>query len=270
MAIFYLAVQSVRRGDGRSAVAAAAYRAGEKLDDERTGETFNYTRRRGVVASGVIGWQGDRASLWNAAEAAENRKNSVVAREIVIALPCELDDVRRAELVKSFAHWLHSRHGVAVDYAIHSPDKDGDQRNHHAHLMVTTRKIEGGCMRAKTRELDQKQHSRKHIEAWRSEWAAICNRALALGGADTALDHRSYLRQAEPFGAVPLEPQKHLGPSEARLNRKGRMTAKAKKNAWARAVNKGLHQTGRHFGRGLVKGVNAMIDVVGKEAGRER
>jgi hypothetical protein len=93
---------------------------------------------------------------------------------------------------------------------------------------------------------------------------------LALGGADTALDHRSYLRQAEPFGAIPLEPQKHLGPSETRLNRKGRMTAKAKKNAWARAVNKGLHQTGRHFGGGLIKGANAMIDVVGKEAARER
>jgi len=270
MAIFYLAVQSVRRGDGRSAVAAAAYRAGEKLDDERTGETFNYARRRGVVASGMIGWQGDRSSLWNAAEAAENRKNSVVAREIVIALPYELGDARKAELVKGFARWLHSRHHIAVDYAIHSADKDGDQRNHHAHLMVTTRKIENGRMGAKTRELDQKQHSRKHIEAWRSEWAAICNRALALGGADTALDHRSYLRQAEQFGAVPLEPQKHLGPSETRLNRKGKITAKAKQNAWARALNKGLHQTGRHFGRGLIKGASAMIDVVGKEAARER
>lgn len=270
MAIFYLAVQSVRRGDGRSAVASSAYRAGEKLYDERTGETFNYARRNGVVASGLIGWQGDRASLWNGAEASEKRKNSVVAREIVIALPCELDDVCRAELVEGFALWLHSRHGVAVDYAIHSPDKDGDNRNHHAHLMLTTRKIVGGCMGAKTRELDQKQHSRKHIEMWRSHWASLCNRALDFGGVNVALDHRSYVRQAEPFGVVPLEPQKHLGPSETRLSRKGRITAKAKQNAWARAVNAVSHQTGRHFGMGMIKGVNAMIDVVGKDGPQVR
>ncbi len=270
MAIFYLAVQSVRRGEGRSAVAAAAYRAGEKLHDERTGETFNYGRRRGVLLSGLVGWRGDRSSLWNAAEAAENRKNSVVAREIVIALPYELDAARRAELVEGFAQWLHSRHGLAVDYAIHSPDKDGDQRNHHAHLMLTTRKIENGGMGAKTRELDQRQHSGKHLEMWRSQWAAICNRALALDGADMALDHRSYLRQAEPFGAVPLVPQKHLGPAATHLIRKGGMTHKAKENAWARAVNRGLRRAGRQLGRGLVRGMNSMIDEVGKEAGRER
>ena len=103
MAIFHLQINTVSRSAGRSATAAAAYRAGEKIVDERTGEIHDYTRKGGVEASALFApagspeWAADRAQLWNSAEGAENRKNSTVAREFVIALPAELSAGERQE-----------------------------------------------------------------------------------------------------------------------------------------------------------------------------
>ena len=98
MASFHLSVKTVSRSSGRSATAAAAYRAGARIEDERTGEIHDYSRKGGVSLSQIVlppeapGWAGDRSKLWNAAESAENRKNSVVAREFEVALPAELPD----------------------------------------------------------------------------------------------------------------------------------------------------------------------------------
>src|SRR5215470_865519 len=139
MAIFRMEISSVGRSAGRRATAAAAYRSGERIRDERTGDLFNYTRRRDVLHTEIllpsqyegesIGWARNRERLWNMAEHAEKRHNSRVAREYQVTLPEELDAVRRVALARSFAREIADRYKVAVDLAIHDPPAGGDPRN---------------------------------------------------------------------------------------------------------------------------------------------
>ena len=145
MAIYHCSTKMISRGTGRSAVAAAAYRAGEKLINNRTGLTHDFTRKNGVVHSEIISnfnIEIDRNQLWNLAEQCENRKDSRTAREWVIALPDELNADQRKQLAKDFAISLANRYGVIADLAIHEPSKGGNDKNHHAHIMLTTRKAE--------------------------------------------------------------------------------------------------------------------------------
>ena len=160
MASYHCQVKSVSRGQGRSAVAAAAYRASARLECAREGRVHDYTRKRGVEAAFVVApegapdWASDRERLWNAAEEAERRKNSVVAREWEVALPHELGPEQRRGVVVDFARALAERYGVAADVAIHAPHAQGDQRNHHAHVLTTTRAMGEDGLGAKTRVLD--------------------------------------------------------------------------------------------------------------------
>ncbi|WP_235752694.1 MobA/MobL family protein, partial [Pseudomonas amygdali] len=110
----------------------------------RTGLVHDYTRRGGVVSTEIMlpdGTSAERNALWNAAESAEKRKDGRTGREWIIALPAELDDSARQELASAFGIELATRYGVAVDLAIHLPDREGDNRNHHAHVMTTTRQV---------------------------------------------------------------------------------------------------------------------------------
>ncbi|WP_407605553.1 MobQ family relaxase, partial [Pseudomonas aeruginosa] len=144
MAIYHLSVKAVSRSAGRSATAAAAYRAGCEITDQRTGEVHDYTRKGGVESADIVLPDGapdgatDRAALWNAAEAAERRKDACVAREFEVALPDELSPAERRRLAVDFAKEMANREGCAVDVAVHAPGKEGDSRNHHAHILRTT------------------------------------------------------------------------------------------------------------------------------------
>lgn len=148
MAIFHLTTKPVSRGKGQSVIAASAYRSGQELTDYQTGEVKRYeARQERIQFEGVFApanapeWAKDREQLWNHVEQFENRKNSRLAREIEIALPHELTDQQREWLVKDFVREQFTRKGFAVDVAIHAPDKDSDERNFHAHLLITTRSI---------------------------------------------------------------------------------------------------------------------------------
>ncbi|WP_241509681.1 MobA/MobL family protein, partial [Pseudomonas ovata] len=114
--------------------------------NERTGEVHDYRRRSGVAYTEAFAPAGvapiPSAILWNRAEAAETRKNANVAREVLVALPHELDQVQRRDLAKAIAQDLANRYGTAGTLAIHLPDKDGDQRNHHVHILMTTRRVD--------------------------------------------------------------------------------------------------------------------------------
>ena len=194
-AIFHLDVRTVSRATGRSAVAAAAYRAGTKLLDARTGVEHDYRRKGGVVDSFIAApdgcdWITDRNTLWDAAEAAESRKNSTVAREWLVALPDALDAPQRAELARALAVELATRFGVAVDVAIHSANKQGDQRNHHAHLLTTTRTAGPDGLGDKTRVLDAAKTGGVEIAAIREWWAGTVNDALAAAQSEARVDHR--------------------------------------------------------------------------------
>jgi len=219
MAIYHLSVKSISRSDGRSVVAAAAYRAGQELTDERQGLTHDYTRKQGVedafiVAPDGADWALDRDRLWNAAEAAEKRKDAKTGREYELALPAELDADARKQLARDFAAELVERYGVVADVAIHEPGREGDNRNHHAHILTTTRTAGEDGLGAKTRVLDVASTASAEIEHMRGVWARQVNTALERCQVEQRVDHRSFERQGKE-----QEPTRHMGVSATALER---------------------------------------------------
>ncbi|WP_180029125.1 MobQ family relaxase, partial [Acinetobacter sp. YH16032] len=180
MAIYHFSVKNVSRADGRSAVAAAAYRSGEKLIDERQGKEQDYTRKTGVEFTKIYAPENtnpellDRNQLWNTVEKVENRKNSQLAREFEIAFPHELNQEQRQGLLNELCQDIVKRHGVVVDAAIHAPhtESGSDKRNYHAHILLTTRSIdEQGNLGKKTREFND--HGKQQVEHWRERFADL-------------------------------------------------------------------------------------------------
>ena len=250
MASFHLAVKTIGRSAGRSATAAAAYRAGVEITDERTGLVHDYTRKQGVEHNALVvpadapAWASDRAVLWNAAEQAETRKNSTVAREYEIALPAELSAEARRELALGLAREISERHGVAVDVAIHAPGREGDHRNHHAHLLTTTRRIGPEGLGAKTRELDQKTSG--EVERWRGRWAEMQNAALERANVPERVDHRSHQRRG-----IEQEATVHMGPSATAMERRAEHQAMREGRAYEPVTMVGQHNAGVIEQRGL-------------------
>ena len=194
--------------------------------DERTGEIHDYTRKGGVVDSLVVLPQGGtmaRAELWNKVEAHHRRGDATVAREFVVALPAELDAAQRQELSRSYARELADRYGVAVDVNVHAPGKDGDQRNHHAHILLSACYCgPTGLLGRKAVELDpihcQRQKLHNVVEVERERWEHLANQALEKAGQEARIDHRSL----EAQGITDRLPGVHLGPTATAIERSGR------------------------------------------------
>lgn len=222
MSIFHLTVRSVSRATGRSAVAAAAYRAGQRLTNARDGRTHDYVGKP-VIEAFIMAppdapdWTYDRSALWNAVEAAERRKDAKVAREYELALPAELGHPERRRLVELFAARLVERYGVAVDVAIHPPSDEGDQRNHHAHLLTTTRSMGREGLGPKTRALDVSTSASAEVELLREGWAGLVNEALQRANVPERVDHRSFERQGKA-----IEPTVKLGPIVSAIERRAK------------------------------------------------
>lgn len=227
MAIYHLSVKPVQRSKGRTATAAAAYRAGVSLKDERTGEIHDYTRKQGVEHTELIfpsGVNMNREQLWNIAESSEVRKDGTPAREYEIALPSELNTDERRELAHEFGNMLVQKYGVAVDIAIHAPNRAGDQRNHHAHILATTRRFEEGTLRQKTdfdlSDRDRKKKGlesrRSELESIRAEWAHLVNHALDKAKLQERVTHKSHAARG-----LEVEPTCHLGPAATAMERRG-------------------------------------------------
>jgi hypothetical protein len=193
MAIYHLRASVISRSAGRSATAAAAYRCATRIDDERTGLTFDYTGKSGVEHTEILApdpapdWVQDRSTLWNSVEVAETRKNSQVAREVRVALPCELNLEQRRELVRDFCQREFVDRGMVADIALHEPGRTGDGRNHHAHIMLTTREIDGSGFTKKNRDWNKVEV----LEGWREGWSRECNAALERAGLEDRVDHRT-------------------------------------------------------------------------------
>jgi len=222
MAIYHLSVKAISRSVGRSATASAAYRSACKIIDERTGELHDYTKKSGVVSSDIVlpefapDWALDRNQLWNAAEKAEKRKDSCVAREVVVALPYELSPSERKRLAIDFAREMAELEGCAVDVAIHEPSRHGDNRNHHAHLLKTTRKVSAVGLGEK---LDTEKAGRARVndlENLRARWSELVNERLLENGVNRSIDHRSF-EDRDICG----EPTKHNGPALSAILRRG-------------------------------------------------
>lgn len=261
MAIYHLSVKTVSRSAGRSATAAAAYRAGVEITDERTGEIHDYTRKGGVesaelvLPAGAPEWAADRAALWNAAEQAETRKNSTVAREFEIALPEELSPAERQRLARDLAREIVERHGCAADVAIHAPGKEGDNRNHHAHILLSTRRLGPEGFTEKTRELDDQKTGPQIVTQWRERFASLQNERLREAGIEARVDHRTLEAQG-----IDREPTRHLGPAATGYERRTGEPSRKRQDFEAeiadrltRAKEAGeLERQGRQIDRGIL------------------
>ena len=222
MAIYHLNVKSFGRSTGGRATYAAAYRAGERIRDERTGKVFDHSRRTDVMHKEIVlpsrlagtdmSWTRDRATLWNAAELAESRKNAAVAREYLVSLPHELTHAQRLVLVQKFSQDLADRQGLAVDFAMHAPRPYNDPRNYHAHLLTTTREVLPTGFGAKT----DVRLSLKGLYAVRERWAAFTNEALCEANLEVRVDHRSYKAQG-----IDREPRPHIPVAAWQRERQG-------------------------------------------------
>lgn len=235
MAIAFIRTQPISRKTGRSAVAAASYRSGVCLMDERLGQVFDYTRRSGVEhtellmpekAGSAAAW--DREQLWNAAEAAERRKDSRVAREWIGALPAELSREERIEVSRQFGKELSAAYGVAVDFALHEPSRRGDDRNFHVHYLATTREVRDGELREKAAL--EKGLDTVHVVQLREVWERTVNQALERAGKDERIDMRPFAEQRESAlmagdfiraAALDREPTIHVGWQAMAMERRG-------------------------------------------------
>jgi ATP-dependent exoDNAse (exonuclease V) alpha subunit len=225
MAIFWMQITSVQRSAGRRATASAAYRAGERLRDERSGELHNHSRRRDVLHTEIflpsqfdgaaMPWARNRERLWNTAEHTEKRYNARVAREFQVSLPAELDPAQRLGLARAFALEVAERYHVAVDLAVHAPRPGSDPRHFHAHLLMTTREVTPLGLGAKAgldlsarerRRRELPDHRREFVNV-RERWATLTNQALRDAHLDARVDHRSLAAQGinrEPLPPIPL------------------------------------------------------------------
>jgi len=237
MAIYRLSADIVRRSEGRTVTAAAAYRAGELIEDQRTGYAFDYRRRRGVIETAILApagapaWMHDRAHLWNAVEAVEKRKDAQLARDIELALPHELVAGARRALVRRFVQTAFVDAGMVADVALHAPDARGDGRNFHAHILLTLRRIEGDGFGPKERAWNDQAM----LEQWRALWAELVNDALEIAGQQQRVDHRSLEAQG-----IERVPQIHLGLAVSEMRRRGIETERAELAGAISALNDGL------------------------------
>lgn len=236
MAHYRLEVKAIKRIDGRSAVAAAAYRAATVLHDQRLEMMFDYTAKGGVAFTGVMGPPDtpsdllDREQLWNAAEAADKRADSRTAREILISLPHELSDDQRHALVRAFVAQSLVGRGMVADYGVHYPDAHGDARNHHAHILVTTRRVGPEGFGLKAREWDNPDA----VKAMRLEWEQIQNEHLRqhLGPEAPQVSAKSLTDLGQN-----REPSIHLGPSASGMERRGERSDRGEINRRIAARN---------------------------------
>jgi ATP-dependent exoDNAse (exonuclease V) alpha subunit len=236
VAVYFLHMKTFGRANGSSAASAIAYRAGERITDERTGKTYDHSDRQDVMHKEIVlpskfsnddmEWARDRNTLWNAAESAESRKNARVAREYLVALPVELSPHQRTGLVRGFSRELSDRYGCAVDFSIHAPrDFPGsDPRNFHAHLLTTTREVTPSGLGMKTTfEMNDSKRSAlglgpgiNELLHVRERWASLTNETMKEANIAARLDHRSLKAQG-----IDREPQPHIPHVALEMERRG-------------------------------------------------
>ncbi|WP_374755574.1 Ti-type conjugative transfer relaxase TraA [Aureimonas sp. AU20] len=224
-------MKSLSRSSGRSAVAAAAYRSGERLANLSDGQVHDYRGKCGIGHTEIVmpegvdaAWALDRSALWNAAEKAEKRKDARVATEFEVALPHELTPKERIELARSFSQDLANRYGTAVDFAIHSPSGETDIRNHHAHILMTTREVTADGLGDKTQFewrnarllAEGLPTSHMQLRDLRQAWEHHANAHLARAGHAERIDHRSH----EARG-LEIAPTQHMGVHATEMQRRG-------------------------------------------------
>jgi Ti-type conjugative transfer relaxase TraA len=228
VAIYHLSVKVISRADGRSAVAAAAYRSASELQDEKLGRAHDFTNKAGVIHSEILLPEGaparlaDRATLWNEVEAAEKRKDAQLAREIEIALPRELTKAQAIGLAQDFVREQFVARGMVADLNVHWARTANGEDQPHAHVMLTMREVGPEGFGKKVREWNRTEL----LVGWRERWAELANERLAELGHDLKIDHRSHAAQG-----IDLEPQNKIGPAGVRREARGEDAERAAEHA---------------------------------------
>ena len=281
MAIYHLCIKIISRGKGKSAVAASAYRSGEKIKNEYDGTVHDFTRKGGIAHTEIILPQNapqkfsDRETLWNSVEKIEKSKNSQLAREIEIALPKELNREKQIELVREYVKENFVKVGMCADISLH----DKNDGNPHCHIMLTMRplnedKIWGAKSKKeyildkngekvklkngnyKTRKIDTVDwNEQEKAEQWRKAWADITNQYLEENSIQKKVDHRSYQRQG-----IEQIPTIHLGVSATQMEKQGIATNRGNINREIKHQNKILKEIARR-----IKALLNWIRGIGKE-----
>jgi len=245
LAIYHCSIKIISRGKGRSAVAAAAYRASERITNEYDGKLHDYTSKGGVVHSEILlpdhapTEYKKRAVLWNAVEKVERYKTAQLSREIQLALPVELSQEQNISLVQDYVKQHFVSAGMCADIAIHDTGKG----NPHAHIMLTMRPIENGKWGAKSKTIDGVKipttdwNEQTKAEVWREAWANAVNAALEKQNLEIRVDHRSYERQG-----IDQIPTIHLGAAAHQMEQRGIPTERGNINREIRAVNRQLRK----------------------------
>ena len=222
MAIYHCSVKTIGRSSGRSSVGSAAYRAGVKLYNEYDGMTHDYSKRKGVIYSEIILPENapkeylDRSKLWNAIEKVSIRKDARTAREIEVAIPIEFNRTEGLAVIKDYVNWNFVENGMCADIAIHD-----NNDNPHAHIMLTTRTVDGNGF-GKT---NRKWNDKAELESWRKSWADVCNEHLKAKGYKTQIDHRTLKAQG-----INREPTIHMGVIAHKMEKRGIKTERGQKN----------------------------------------
>ena len=285
MASYHLSVKTIKRSAGRTATAAGAYRAGERIECQREGRIHDYTRKQGIEETFIVApetappWAQDRSKLWNEAEASETRRNSVTAREWELSLPSEISAEDRSQITRQFAEELVSRYGVAVDVAIHAPHREGDQRNHHAHVLTSTRRLEAEGFTAKTRVLDSAKTGGVEIEQMRGVWAELQNRALERVGEVERVDHRSLEAQREAAldkgdtlsaDELDRDPELKLGPAANSMERREKAAAERDGREYVPVTERGAVVHAARQAREAFRDMRERLDIARETYGAER
>ncbi len=229
-------MQVIGRSAGRSATAAAAYRSGEQVKDERTGQVHDYTGKSDIYDSEILlpvgapERLGDRTVLWNEVEQVEKRKDAQLSREVMLALPAELNHWQKQRLAREYVQAEFVSAGMIADIGYH----DFDSHNPHAHIMLTMRSVGREGFGKKRREWNK----RAAIAAHRQAWAKHANRALERAGYAERIDHRSLEAQG-----VEREPQIHIGAKVMEMEARGVAT---QVGAESRRISKVNREIARH------------------------
>lgn len=268
LAIYHCSVKIIGRGKGKSVIAAAAYRAGEKLCDRETGITHDFTRKGGVMHREILlpghapKEYADRQTLWESVTRAEKKSNAQLAREVEVALPIEFSEELQLAVIREYVRDNFVSEGMCADIAIH----DKGNGNPHAHILLTTRPIKAdGSWGAKEKKdyardengeriplIDKKSgmqklgkrneklwkritvqtnnwNDKKNVENWRKSWADMCNRYLSM---EQQIDHRSYKRRG-----LPIEPTIHEGVRARQMEQCGEVSDRCEYNRIVKQLN---------------------------------
>ncbi|WP_138995286.1 MobQ family relaxase [Larkinella sp. C7] len=220
-----------------SAVACAAYRAGEKAKDDRYDKTHDYSKKQNVLHAEIITpegapeWMKDRQALWNAVEAGEKRKDARLAKEAVLVLPRNLDTEQHKEVVETFIRNNLTKHSLVADYAIHSPDASDGGKNPHAHVMFTLRPVEGDGFGKKLTGFKNVLDNPDTIPEWRKSYESILNEVSEKADSNIQFDLRSLKEKG-----IDREPQPKVGPKVKHMEERGYLTD------WGQEVRRVAHR----------------------------